>query len=460
MQYDSVIDIDTFQGTSQTGTTGRPRLSVRRAIGQRSLSCSASAIAGVMFALYSAMGYAADPDPTVADYAAANALLPGNLIGLMRNGSVKPHWIGRSGSFWYQRQGKLGPEFVFVTPTGGQSAAFDHAKLAQALSHVLHEPGVAGQLPDMTGALLDDGLSHLTARIGKESVDCDLGRMKCRALAATAADPAQLPSPNGTWLAFTRANNLFVRSVATGEERQLTTDGAPYFSWGKLPDETLTTILRLKAGMATQPYETYWSTDGRYLIAPRVDERKVAIYPYVEWVPTDGSRRPVSFSLREAIVGDRAKAQIDFFLFDLTTNRRVPIELPTEYSLDYLNGLVIGWSRSRQQAFLIANTRGSKSVGIFRLDLRTASLHAVLKETSDVRVQTNTLQYSSPNVRIIGDGAEVIWYSERAGWGQLYLYDAQTGRNRCLAGVLISAGDRAGRNAADYPRSVASTVAA
>jgi len=36
----------------------------------------------------------------------------------------------------------------------------------------------------------------------------------------------------------------------------------------------------------------------------------------------------------------------------------------------------------------------------------------------------------------------------------------QVERNRCLAGVLISAGDRAGRNAADYPRSVASTVAA
>ena len=29
---------------------------------------------------------------------------------------------------------------------------------------------------------------------------------------------------------------------------------------------------------------------------------------------------------------------------------------------------------------------------------------------------------------MLGDGAELIWYSDRTGWGHLYLYDAQTGR--------------------------------
>ena len=31
-------------------------------------------------------------------------------------------------------------------------------------------------------------------------------------------------------------------------------------------------------------------------------------------------------------------------------------------------------------------------------------------------------------MRLIGDGAEIVWYSEHTGWGHLYLYDAQTGR--------------------------------
>jgi len=387
-----------------------------------------SLIGGALVALSSVVAYAAGSGPTEADYAAANALLASNIQGLVRNESVDPHWIGSSGRFWYQREGKKGPEFVVVTPKGMRSPAFDHAKLAQALSQTLRAPAVAGGLPPMTDALLNSDLSRLTARVDKKSVDCDLRQMRCQVLATSEPDPSLLPSPDGKWVAFTRANNLFVRSLAGGEVRQLTTDGAPYYSWGKLPDDMLVTIALKKAGIASQPYETYWSLDGRYLIAPRVDERKVAAYPYVEWVPTDGSRRPTLYPVRETFVGDRNTKKIDFFLFNLSTGRRTPISLPPHYHLDYFNGLVVGWSRSRGQVFLTAETQGTRSVGIFRLDLRTGSLHTVLVESSDTRVQTNTLEYSSPNVRLVDDGAELIWYSDRTGWGQLYLYDAQTGR--------------------------------
>ena len=52
----------------------------------------------------------------------------------------------------------------------------------------------------------------------------------------------------------------------------------------------------------------------------------------------------------------------------------------------------------------------------------------LFEEASRTRVETNTLQYDQPNIRVLGDGAELIWYSDRTGWGHLYLYDAQTGR--------------------------------
>jgi dipeptidyl aminopeptidase/acylaminoacyl peptidase len=186
--------------------------------------------------------------------------------------------------------------------------------------------------------------------------------------------------------------------------------------------------VRQKSDLKTPPYETYWSPDGRYLIAPHIDERKVAVYPFVEGVPTDGSQRPIIHDVRLEFNGDRDTVKMDYFLFDLETGRRSAIELPEGYLRGHFNGLVLGWSRARDQALLTAAKFGSKSVAIFRLDLTTGGVSKVLEESSNTRVETNTRQYSAPNIRVLGDGAEIIWYSDRSGWGHLYLYDAQTGR--------------------------------
>ena len=54
----------------------------------------------------------AETDPTAANYAAAVKLLYPNISGTVRNESVSPHWIGNQGTFWYQRDGSDGREFV------------------------------------------------------------------------------------------------------------------------------------------------------------------------------------------------------------------------------------------------------------------------------------------------------------------------------------------------------------
>lgn len=44
-----------------------------------------------------------------------------------------------------------------------------------------------------------------------------------------------------------------------------------------------------------------------------------------------------------------------------------------------------------------------------------------------------------PNVRVLADGDEVIWFSDSDGWGQLYLYDGRTGKlkNRITEGPFV-----------------------
>jgi len=379
------------------------------------------------------------PEFTGADYAAASALLGRNLRGAVKNESVEPHWIGESGSFWYQRDEAQGTSYVRFDPkTGSRTPLFDHAAQATALARALGaEAKPTATNLGLRNVALSADLKTLTGIAGRKAVTCDLVAVSCEASDPKPAEPGLLPSPDGKRAALIRNHNLVVRDLVSGHETQLTSDGVRHFSYGSLTEDYLMTIPTRKAGAPLPPVGCTWSPDGRYLIAPRNDERKVRVDPFIEWVPQDGSRRPILHEVRTAFVGDREQVEAKLFVFEPATGRQTLIAIPESYEVARtLSSDPVGWSVARGQVFLIARTLGSKSVALLRVELATGKTVIVLEETSPTRVEANTVEYNSPNVRIVGDGAEAIWYSARSGWGHLYRYDAQTGalRNAITSG--------------------------
>jgi dipeptidyl aminopeptidase/acylaminoacyl peptidase len=282
----------------------------------------------------------------------------------------------------------------------------------------------------LTDVTLSDDLDRLTGKLGDKRVDCKLKPTSCHVADAGPATPELLRSPDGRQALLIRDNNLLVRDMGSGQERALTTDGTELLSWAKAPYfSSFVTISMLKAGVISPPFQTYWSPDGRYVVAPRIDERGVELWPYVEWVPPEGSRRPVVHNVRVPLPGDRATVRIEYFVFDLKTGRRTAIRLPEGYpELSWPSGWapVLGWSRSRNQVFILSRSPGWKKAAVFRVDLATATVATVMEELAATRFEFNTF-WDPSNVRLLGDGAEIVWFSDRTGWSQLYLYDAQTG---------------------------------
>jgi dipeptidyl-peptidase 4 len=370
-------------------------------------------------------------DPSSADYAAAARLLYPNLQGAVRNESVSPHWIGDQGTFWYQRDGNDGREFVVVTSKGVKAPAFDHEALARAMYRTMGQQEAGRGLPaSLTDVTLSGDLNKLTGELGARLIECDLMAPSCRWVNAPPTTPELLSSPDRSQALLVRDNNLLVRNMATGQERALTTDGIELLSWAKPPYfSSFVTIHMLKSGVVSPPFQTYWSPDGRYVIAPRVDERGVELWPYVEWVPPEGSRRPVVHNVRVPLPGDRATVRIEYFLFDLKSGRRTLIQLPEGYpELSWPSGWapVLGWSQRHKQAFILSRSPGWKKAVVLRVDLATATVTKVIEESALTRFEFNTF-WDPSNVRLVGDGAEIVWFSDRTGWSQLYLYDAQTG---------------------------------
>src|SRR3546814_16346383 len=118
-----------------------------------------------------------------------------------------------------------------------------------------------------------------------------------------------------------------------------------------MPDASLQYIPLKKSGAVLPPFGAAFSPDGRYLICPRIDERRVKPEPFIEQVPTDGSMRPVVHELRRAFTGDQAQTDIAWFAVDISTGPRSRIQLPLGCSPSQTPGNVItGWSVRSEEA--------------------------------------------------------------------------------------------------------------
>lgn len=94
-----------------------------------------------------ALAVAALAQGTAADYARANALRA-RFQGLALNVPGPTNWIEGTDHFWYHKTVPGGSEFIWVDATTlTQRPAFDHARLAVALSSATGERYTATTLP-------------------------------------------------------------------------------------------------------------------------------------------------------------------------------------------------------------------------------------------------------------------------------------------------------------------------
>lgn len=380
------------------------------------------------------------PALTPVDYDKAAALLPSSLASKLRNANVIPHWIDGRDRFWYRRETPTGHEFIEVdAATGRKRPAFDHEAVAAALSRASGSPADARQLP-FDSIEFADRAKTLRFNVGEQQYVCELRASRCDRARDRAVGPGVLVSPDGRFGVLTREGNLWLRDLDTGTERALTSDGEADFGYGIWHDAWKAAFIpRRRAGKPLPPLESYWSPDSRRVVVPRIDQRHVEPYPFVESAPHDGSFRPRLHSIRLPLVGERP-ASLEWFVFEIPTGERRRIDYPYDRLLSMQSDLMAirktWWSGDNRHLYAVAFGDNMESAWFFDADLVTGAVRTVIEEHAVPRADLNSTSYNPPNVRIVRGGKEVIWYSQRDGWGHLYLYDVATGRlkNRITQG--------------------------
>ncbi len=369
---------------------------------------------------------------TSADYARADQALPWGAKKLILNLQVTPHWLDKGNRFWYKSETPNGWEFLMVDPAGKtKKAAFDHAHLASALSAAVGKPYTAQKLPFDAFDIADGGKA-IEINVDAKHWHCDLTSYKCNDVGIPPARPSsgEVISPNKLWVAFVRAHNLYVRSVETKQEIQLTSDGKQYDDYATSPDMDQQGVTERIRGIS--PIGVLWSPDSSKLLSYKLDQTKVRdSYLIQSVVPGPiGAGRPVLYTYRYAFPGDPNLPMAQFLVFDVMKTTSVALDLPDQvFSHEPAAELKsFWWSKNGGHIYCVQRDRFWKTLTFKTCDPITGRTREVVEEHGHTLVETIPQPGDGPLVPTLGDGDEAIWYSERDGWGHLYLYDMKTGK--------------------------------
>jgi len=401
-------------------------------------------IAAVLMSLIAATGGAYEPgqsiEITAEDYARAEGWLPHKMEKLVKNVFVTPHWIGDTDTYWYDRETTDGHQFLVVdAATGARRPAFDHTVMATSLAQLGVEDADAADLPFDSIEYSED-LSSISFEADGTGYRCPLDTLKCEAAPGTYEPPGLLISPDRRWAVLTRGGNLWKHDMETGAETRLTTDGEENFGYGiYYGNWQAIAIPNQRAGKPLPPMASEWSPDSTKVLVTRIDQRHVADYPWLVSAPADGSFRPRVYTARIPFTGEEP-AKCEWFVFDIESGEKVRLDLPYETLFavhqDWLAIQKAWWSGDASHLYAVVWGDNLTFAALYDIDLETGTPRVVVEEHMTPRMETNTTPYNPPNVRVVGDCDEVIWFSQRSGWGHLYLYDGATGalKNQITSG--------------------------
>jgi len=397
-------------------------------------------------------------------YEQAQILLQGSPASnkLIRNDTVFPHWIrctdqSMSNCFWYRRQTVEGKEFRFVDADAASNVlAFDHHALANALSNALTTSKEAQEeTSESTDSAtkttqepiepLDLPLTSVSIIMEKKGAPLQLHFQALNKYwffnpnnseleEATAPRADGTLSPDGKKIAFVRDYNIWIRDQSSGEEQALTKDGVEDCRYGHL----------------TEQATPLWSADSQSILFTQLDEQKVRVISHINYGPTNnGSYYPEVTERKQSYPGDEYISSLQLYAVDIATGQLqkadyppIPIRVcgPDGISGFFEAGLG-WWSADNQRAFFIDTPRDSKIIRVVEWNIQSGVTRVVLEETDDITVRLRYENVCMPIIFPLPNTDELIWFSERSGWGHLYLYDLNSGKlKHQITGVADNSG--------------------
>ncbi|MEN6425470.1 MAG: prolyl oligopeptidase family serine peptidase [Phycisphaerales bacterium] len=354
-------------------------------------------------------------------------------------GQISPHWFAENTCFWYRNDLSGGTrEFVTVNAEQGtRLPAFDHAKLAAALSKAAGAEYQGDKLPFDAIEFVGDAMI-VRFLVDQTTWDCDLASYTCvKAAGAMTQQASEGPpfgrgrrgfgpgeergpspdSPDGKWTALVKDNNVFLKAREGSEEIQLSTDGAE--------------------GNAYGPFS--WAPDSQTLVAFRVEPGDDKDVYRIESSPAGGGRAKLHTNAY-SLPGDRF-AMYELNLFDVTSRRQIKPEVE-KLELDWERPR-LHWRQDRRHFAYEKIDRGHQRFRVIEVGSYTGQARNLIDERTETFIWTaHTENLGLQLVTWLDKSDDLIYASERDGWRHLYFVDEVKGeiRNQITKGEWVVRG--------------------
>ena len=349
---------------------------------------------------------------TVDDYNRAYSLRQKYSARNVLYSDVVPHWINKSDAFWYIRNTEKGKEYVKVDASDSKRIPlFNHEKLSAALSelsgkevepYALSLNSVLFNERQDTLRFIFDG-KHWAYSLKKNRLISE-GNVKPAApqphwmVVDDEKNGSPVTSPDGKYVAFIKNDNVYVREISTGKEKQLSIDG------------TLSNY-----------YSSYiqWSPDSKSVVSCRIRPIEKRYVYYVESSPSD-QLQPKLHKQEYAKPGDELRFKVPC-IFNVETGKAL---IPsTELFSHQYELLGPSWNDDSKAVTFEYNERGHKVYRVLEMSATDGSVRTLIEEKEEKYVN-----YPRIYRNYLSDGKRIIWSSERDNYNHLYMYDRATGK--------------------------------
>lgn len=372
------------------------------------------------------------------DIKMAEFFYPDKVVSHIYHSPIQPNWI-HNDTFWYSDNGKETTLFYLVNASQGtKRLLFNTDSLASALAdstgntiHTANLPISSPQLsPDMNtfefaafGGYWEYNLS--THRVSNLQIPDDVQN--------------GVPSPDNQGIAYVNGSNLWLYDIQSGKRIQLTTDGIDDYFYGKRSDTVRYPVSEKVSNETPEAYLS-WSPDSSKIMTFRVDQRNVSELWLLQNSPSTGER-PIPYAYRYANPGDESVPLYEPVSIDRKTKKLTKMDYKpqTEISLmDTDQDVLQWWDPSGEKSYSVFYERGEKTIRLLSDDPETGKVTELLNETGDSYIESSLEYASQPNIAVLEKTGDIVWFSERDGWGQLYRYSLNgTLKNRITDGPWV-----------------------
>jgi dipeptidyl-peptidase-4 len=393
-----------------------------------------TSVAGVLVGCcLTTSGLAQGKQLTTEDYARAERFMTYNVNPLVYHSVARVTWM-EDGRFWYRDSGPDGATFVLVDPVKRTKVpAFDQTKLAAALNSADSKIKADAHHLVISEITFSDDDKKVVIVGGSRKFRCSLsGKNVCTEVVVPGAKTGDAEpvagsrggsdiSPDKTQAAFIHNYNLWVRDLATGKETQLTTDGVK--DYGYATDNAGWT-------MSDNPILA-WSPDSKKIATFQQDQRKVG---EMYLVPVTNGH-PELKAWKYPLVGDKDVTMIERVIIDVDTPKVIRLKMPPDQHRSTICDDVscrggsgwddVQWSDDGAHLAFVSTSRDHKQEWMRIADATTGDVREVMGETAPKFFESGN---DKVNWKYLSQTNELLWFSERDNWGQMYLYDAATGK--------------------------------